>query len=155
TGPSGTITTDVPTFVWAAVPTAIRYDLWVSDLTTGQSPLLSRYGLSATTLSLTTTQALSPGHSYRWWFRGVTGSGAALAWSLPTDFSVAALGAPAPAGPSGAVSTDQPTFAWSPVSLAGWYDVWVTDLTTGVSGIVGSATAASFIDTAGFSPGHS
>src|SRR5262249_13330319 len=108
-GPSGTITTDVPTFVWSAVAGAVGYDLWVNDLTTGLSPVLFRSSLPGASLTLTAAEALSPGHSYRWWVRGVTGSGAALAWGALTDFTIAALGTPAPTGPTGAVSTDQPT----------------------------------------------
>jgi hypothetical protein len=154
-GPSGTTTTDVPTFVWNAVPNAASYDIWISDLTTGQGPVFSQSQVPAATLTLAGAQALSPGHSYRWWVRGVTASGAALAWGTPTDFTITGLAAPPPAGPNGSVGTDQPTFTWSAVSLAVRYDVWVTDLTTGVGGIVGGSSTTSFADNAGLSPGHS
>jgi hypothetical protein len=152
-GPSGNIGTDMPTFVWTSVPTASTYDLWISDLTTGQSPVVSRSHLQGTSLTLTAAQALSPGHHYRWWIRGVTGSGL-LAWGLPTDFTIAALSAPAPAGPTGNINTDQPTFNWSAVPLAVRYEVWLSDLTTGTGGTVGTSSSTSFIETQGLAPNH-
>jgi uncharacterized protein (TIGR03118 family) len=154
-GPSGPIATDMPTFVWSAVTGAATYDLWISDLSTGQSPALLLTNLSGTTVTLSAAQALTPGDSFRWWTRGLNGSGTPFAWGMPTDFSIAPLGTPTPAGPRGTLTSDQPAFSWSAVGLAARYDVWVSDLTTGVGGVVGSSTTTSFADTAGLTPGHS
>ena len=74
---------------------------------------------------------------------------------MPTDFAIAALGTPGPIGPSSTQSTDQPSFNWSPATLAAKYDVWVTDMNTGIGGVVGTSTATSFADSAGLTPGHS
>ena len=52
TSPSGPIATDIPTFVWSTITGAARYDLWISDLTTGQNPVLLLSNLSGTTVSL-------------------------------------------------------------------------------------------------------
>src|SRR5207237_8324148 len=39
-GATGTLISLTPSFTWNAIPGATRYDVWVADLTTGQSPVL-------------------------------------------------------------------------------------------------------------------
>src|SRR5262249_26404506 len=38
--PSGGISTDTPTFSWSAAPDATHYDLWVNDVSSGQSQVV-------------------------------------------------------------------------------------------------------------------
>ena len=71
--PIGTVPTDQPTFTWNSVSGGDHYDIWVNDATTGKSQVLRN--LNATGTSWTPAQALSPGHSYRWWVRALDSAG--------------------------------------------------------------------------------
>jgi predicted phage tail protein len=135
TGPGSTITSAAPAFTWTAVAGADHYDVWVNDLTTGESAVLRNRNLSGTTW--TPTVSLSPGHRYRWWVRAVDSTGAAAgSWSNPLDFMVASLAAPTLVGPAGASTNAAPTFVWNATAGADHYDVWVADLTTGQSSVL-------------------
>jgi predicted phage tail protein len=133
TAPTGTSTTDTPTFSWGAVSGANHYDLWVDDLTTGQSQFVRLSNVSGTSVTLTAAQALTPGHSFRFYVGAVSTNGLTTSWSGAQFFSIAALTAPVPSGPSGAITTQMPTFAWGAVAGANHYELWVDDLTTGQS----------------------
>ncbi len=154
-GPSGTIVTDAPTFGWTAVTGAAHYDLWISDLTTGQSPVLLLASLPGTSLTITAGQAFTPGHSYRWWVRGLSGNGTARPWSGPTDFAVQAMSVAIPGGPTGMQASDVVTFTWSSTTLAAKYDVWLSDLTNASGGLLGSSVNTSLAGPTPLSPGHS
>jgi hypothetical protein len=150
--PSGALSTDQPTFGWSATTLAARYDVWVTDLNTGVGDVVGR---SATT-SFFDSAGLTPGHSFRWWVRTVSTNGATGSWSAPSDFSVALLGTPIPAGPSGTLTTSQPTYTWSDAALAAHYDVWLTDLTAKTpGGIIGSPASTSLTVSAPLIPGDS
>src|SRR5262249_48196192 len=132
-GPSGPITTQTPTFGWTATPSADHYDLWVDDQTTGQGQVLRLRNVTATSLTLSTAQALAAGHSYRWWVAAVSTNGQATNCSsgrtsrTPTS----------PALPPGATITPAtPTFTWASVTAADHYDLWVNDVTSGQSQVV-------------------
>ncbi|HWY85599.1 MAG TPA: hypothetical protein VNX28_02690 [Gemmataceae bacterium] len=133
-GPTGTVIGDTPTFSWNAALGADHYDVWVSDLTTGQSPVIRNEDVLDT--SWTPSTALTPGHSYRWWVRAVdstnTNDGP---WSASANVAVAPFAQPALIGPSGPVITGAPTFTWNAVVGADHYDVWVDDTTTGRSAV--------------------
>src|SRR5207248_2840177 len=103
TGPNGTIGTVVPAFTWNGVGGVTQYEVYVSDLTTGQVQDLT---VSGTTWTPTTP--LVSGHSYRWWARGNAGI-----WSSSMDFKVAV---PTLIGPAGTVGTGAPTFTWNGLS---------------------------------------
>src|SRR5262249_57791548 len=93
---------------------------------------------------------------YRWWVRAESSNGTLGSWSSPMHFAITALGTPIPAGPSGTLTTDQPTFSWSPVSLAVRYDVWVTDMSDGtLNGVIGSSTSTSLAAPSPLTPSHS
>ena len=136
TGPAGAGAAELPTFTWQPADFALTYDLWVDNLTTGQSQVVRNTSVGGT--SWTATQPLTPGHTYRSWVRGVRVDGRLGPWSRPLDFVVAPLPAPTATGPSGNITTDQPTFEWSAVAGAGHYDVWVANLTTGQTQVVRS-----------------
>jgi hypothetical protein len=133
--PTGTINTATPTFTWSSVPAVSYYDLWVDDLTTGQSQVVHNSSLPGTTMTLSTALALTPGDSYAWW-AGAMASNGTTNWSGAQYFTVAALAPPTPAGPSGVIGMSMPTFAWSPVAGADHYDLWVNDLTSGQNQVV-------------------
>jgi hypothetical protein len=132
-GPSGSVSTETPTVSWDAVNGADHYDLYISDLTTGQSPVLRNQDVTG--MTYTFGHSLTPGHSYRFWAKAYDSAGNASFWSSPMDFSVPALAAPVPAGPANMTTNEFPTFTWSAVSMANHYDLWVSDLTVALSSV--------------------
>jgi hypothetical protein len=132
-GPAGEVNNMLPTFAWQAVGGADHYDLWVDDATTGQSQVIRRQALLGT--SFTSAIPLVVGHSYQWWVRAVTNTGAAGAWSDTSRFTEVVVGTPVPIGPhsSGAANA---TFSWRAAVGADHYDLWLDDLSTGQSQVV-------------------
>ena len=120
-----------PTIVWSAVPDAVKYELWVNNLTTGQNGVINRAGATAlTTTSYISTENL-PSGTYKIWVRGLNASGEAGLWSLPTTHTVLAL--PVITQPVvGGTFDSTPTFAWTAVTGATSYDLYVADAKTKV-----------------------
>ncbi len=131
-GPTGTIASDTPVFAWTPVAGITTYDLWIGDNTSHQQPVFENKTVAATSFSMATlaaSQALTPGHSYTWYAGAVSGKN--ITWGSGTNFTVAALTAPTPTSPTGAVATTQPTFSWAAAPTAASYELWITDQTTG------------------------
>ncbi len=120
-GPSDTVATTTPTFVWNPVTGAAHYYLWVTDQTTGQQVIDNNNVNALSSVS----QALTLGHTYIWWVGAVTGT--AVGWSTGATFRIA----PTASAPSGAIPTALPEFTWNAVTGADHYFVWVVDQTTG------------------------
>src|SRR5205823_5868183 len=146
-----------PQFSWNAVPNAASYSLVVVDHL-GSTAMSAT--VSGTTFTPSAAQALTPGQSYTWYLGAVT-SGTTTYVSRP-GFSIAALTAPTPSGPSGAIAAsagyDKPTFSWSSVTGANHYALVVIDNTAGnslalVNTNVGNGT--SFTPSTALTPGHS
>jgi predicted phage tail protein len=154
-GPAGDGNSETPTFTWDGVDGADHYNLWVTDLTTDQSPVLQNADVTDT--SFTFDQPLAPGHDYRYWVQAVDTAGFGSDWSAPQDFSVARVGAPDLYGPTGSINQLTPTFSWSAIDGADHYDLYVSDLTTGQSPVLRNAnvTDTSFTFDQNLTPGHS
>ncbi len=156
--PAGTITSLLPTITWNAIPGATYYDVWLTDLTTGQSPV--QRNADVTTNAWTITTGLLTGHNYCWWVEAFNATGLVSNWSGGQNFFVAPLGAPNLSSASGLVPVANsvsltPTFTWTPVNGANSYDIWVNDLTTGQSQVVRSTTAnVSLIAPVSLAAGH-
>jgi uncharacterized delta-60 repeat protein len=144
TGPSGTITTDMPLFSWSPVPEAGHYIVSVKDSKTGQT-VLSVGNLSQDQLVLKPSQALTPGHSYNWWVAAVSAGGQAKASSGSVNFFVSALVGPALDGPSGSVMSDQPTLTWFAIGGADHYTLKVQDQGTGQTLTIGNMVGTAYI----------
>lgn len=127
-----------PVFSWTATAGAVRYELWVNDLTTNESAVIHN-------TNITENQALSPmpltdGHNYLWAVRAFNIDGNPGAWSPAVQFDVA-VNVPAPTllSPIGTNVGVTPTFSWTPIANAARYELWVNDLTTGQSAIIRTA----------------
>ena len=120
-----------PTITWSAIPDAVKYELWVNNLTTGQNQVINRAAATAlTTTSYVATENL-PSGTYRIWVRGLNSSGEAGLWSLPTTHTV--LAQPKITQPAFSGTFDAtPTFAWTAVTGATSYDLYVADAKTKV-----------------------
>lgn len=130
--------TSQPTFSWPAVPTAIRYEIWLNDVTQNLSKVV--HNTNVATTSFTVPQAL-PMSQYRVWIRGIDALGQVSIWSAAREFYVA----PWPQTDLTAVATFDrtPTLSWNPVLGAATYEVWVRNMWTNtdshrVSGIQSS-----------------
>jgi hypothetical protein len=151
--PTGSIQNARPTFSWSAAANADAYDVWVDDTTSGQSQVLRNTNVTAT--SWTPTTALTPGHAYLWWVRGLTNSGASSSWSSPTAFNVALLPTPVLVGPTGGSTQLSVTFTWNAVASATHYYLWVQDAASGAIVVQNqNITSPSYGPTA-FTVGHS
>lgn len=116
TGPTGTINgTNLPTFTWTGVPEYVSYELWVNNLTTGQSRVIFEQGLTDT--MFTPTLPLENG-AFRYWVRGLDADGNFSQWSNPIDFDVDSTvgNAPILVSPQGFSFSNTPTFEWTPVA---------------------------------------
>lgn len=147
-------TSPTPTIQWSPVDGAIRYDLWINDVTTGQSGVIRETNLTGTSF---TPPPLVPSHTYIAAVRAIFPGDVPGHWSGHRDFTVqGTLEAPQIQGPMGILSSTAPTFQWSPVPGADRYDIWVNDLTTGQSGVIRNTnvTGTSFTPTTPLESGH-
>lgn len=84
--PANTVQSVQPVITWTAVAGAVRYEIWLSNLTTEQR-IASDSTLQSTSYS--PTQSLVSGNSYRVWIRAFDSTGTSTAWSAAANFSVA------------------------------------------------------------------
>jgi hypothetical protein len=117
--------TEAATITWTALPGADQYDVWVTNLTTGQNPVFREQQATGTSLEL---PVLTAG-AYRAWIRGVTADGVTGAWSGFENFFVTAR--PELISPEGAALDTTPTFQWAAAAAAETYQVFVRDLGNG------------------------
>src|SRR5262249_5013213 len=125
-GPSGAITSTLPTFRWNSITGASHYDIWVQDMKTNQ--ILRNQDVTAP--SWKPASPLNLQDTYTWWVRAVDGVNSPGQWSSGQTFTIFALPAPSLLGPSGSAAAS-PTFRWNAVTGASRYDIWVQDVRTG------------------------
>ncbi len=85
-GPANSVQSVRPVITWTAVAGAVRYEIWLSNLTTGQR-IAADSNLQST--SYTPTQNLPSSNNFRVWIRAFDSSDTSTAWSVPANFSVA------------------------------------------------------------------
>lgn len=84
-GPSGVTNEVTPLFMWSGVSGLTNYEVFVSDLTSGDALDLGVQGASGRP-----PQPLHHGHKYRWWVRPLTADGTPGGnWTDFLDFDVA------------------------------------------------------------------
>lgn len=105
--------TNLPTFSWTGVPEYVSYELWVNNVTTGQSRVVFQQGIVGT--SFTPTLPLQNG-TFRFWVRGTDSNGNVSQYSNPVTFTVNSTVGTAPTlvSPSNFANGNQPTFEWTP-----------------------------------------
>ena len=86
TSPTGNGQSVRPTITWTSVSGATRYEIWLSNLTTGMREISDTNLLSN---SYTPTTDLKTSNNYRVWIRAFDSSGVASSWSLPVTFTIA------------------------------------------------------------------
>ena len=83
--PVGTVNNSTPTFNWQAVDGAVRYELWVANMS---SMVRVIYDTNVTGLSFTPSSSLANAE-YRVWVRAVSSTGEFSLWSTTVNFTVA------------------------------------------------------------------
>jgi len=138
--PAAVQSTARPTLTWSPLVGAVRYDVWVNNLTTGQQQVVRDTNVTGTNW---TAIADLPLASYRVWVRGLDASGRFGQWSVASDFRVAA--APSPIGPFNSTFSQMPTFSWTSVAGAINYTFQLRNMDTGVTvQLVQNLTTTSF-----------
>jgi hypothetical protein len=129
-GPPAQNTTPRPELTWTAVAGASQYDVWITNLSTGQSPFQR---ITVNPNSLTPTADLPIGR-YRYWVDALFPDASRSGWSEQLTFEVKTP--VSLLSPTGSVDTSTPTIDWDPVSGALRYDLWINSVTTGQSQVV-------------------
>ena len=129
--PRGAITTAKPKIVWTPVPGATRYEVWVSNLSTGQSPFVRNLNVVGTQSEVTTPLPMGV---YRVWVQPINSQAFRGNWSLFSQFMVTT--APTQIAPLNTTTNGTPVFSWSAVPGATHYDLWVRNLSTGQDQII-------------------
>ncbi len=143
-GPGGdivnqTITTANPTFTWTAAVRAVKYDLWVNNLTTGQTQIIRQQNIAD--LSYVALNKLPQG-DYRAWVRGINSADEVGEWSTVSVFNI---DEPTPSlptiiepksNPAGSVENPNPTFVWTSKFNAPFYEFRLDDTTLNKSNVI-------------------
>jgi hypothetical protein len=80
-----------PQISWSALTGATKYDLWINNVSTGQSQVIRQRSLTST--SFTPLFDLPLGQ-YRAWVAGIDAAGQMASWSSAASFSVAKAASP-------------------------------------------------------------
>ncbi len=139
TGTPKLITTLNPTFTWTAAARAVRYELWVNNMTTGQFQIIRRSDI--TTTSFTSLTNLTQG-AYRSWVRGINSAGEVGEWSPMFTFTIDEATPVIPvitdpkANLAGSVENPNPTFIWTMSTKAPFYELQIDNVTLGTTKVV-------------------
>lgn len=115
-----------PTIAWNALQGAAKYDLWIDNITTGQSQFIRNTNVTATSF---TPSADLPMGVYRAWVRGITADGITGYFSTAIEFVV--VPAPTVIAPLNSTFNRQPTFSWNAVTGAVKYELVLRNANTG------------------------
>ncbi len=115
-------TTSRPTITWAPVLGAESYKVWVSNLSTSESPIILQGGLTET--SFTPPSSL-PLNLYRVWVSSVSANTTA-GWSAPVDFITGPAPVPQPMLPT----FGREAYSWTAVPGAAAYEFQLKNLRT-------------------------
>ena len=130
TAPIGATSSQTPQLTWTAVNGAASYDVWISNLSTGQSPQLQ---VNVVATNYTPTTALGIGR-YRTWIRSRSAGGQLSAWSTARDFQITA--APVTGEVASPVFSGTPLISRNALPGAANYDLWINNTSTGQSQVV-------------------
>ena len=127
--PIGATTLQAPAITWLGSNGAASYDVWINNLSTGQSPVILT---NVSDTSYTSPNPMGIGR-YRVWVRAKTVGGALTAWSAPKDFQIKT---PVVIDNLPATFNDAVLVSWAPLLGAVKYDLWINNLTNGQSQVV-------------------
>ncbi len=107
-----------PTITWSAIPTAVSYDVWITNVSTNTVLPLR----NVTTNSYTPAADLGIGR-FRVWVRSRNAAGVISRWSTVVNFEI---NTPVTLDPIvRRQGTPRPTISWQALTGAGRYEVWL------------------------------
>ncbi len=122
------VTVNSPQLTWTNLPGAAKYDLWLDNLTTGQTQVIRNANITSNSYQLTTNLGVG---LYKVWVRGIDVAGNAATWSAPSAFTVA--GVVSATGPNGPTFTNRPVFQWTALPGANRYEIVIRNRATGAT----------------------
>jgi subtilisin family serine protease/subtilisin-like proprotein convertase family protein len=154
TAPVSVTSNPLPTVIWGAIAGAVRYELLLSNLSSGVNQLV--YNTTLTTTQFTPPEALGIG-LYRVWVRAIDALERPGFWSLPKDFRIDT--APTITAPvtTGTIATPTfPEISWTAVKDAARYELWVNNLTTGAVRVIWNTNlvTTTYVSTEGLGSGR-
>ncbi len=166
--PSGTISTNQPTFTWTAVPGTKVYLVYAVDAA-GELPVWRAVGANQAgcasgtgSCSYTHPSAIFVEGTGAFWNvtifdRGFGPESNTLEFTVDTGETTPATQAPTALSPSGTIDTDQPTFTWTAVPDTTYYALYARDAegVLQIWNIVGADTAGCASGTGNCSYTHS
>jgi hypothetical protein len=126
----------VPVLAWNTLPGADHYDIWIDNISTGQSQIIRNINVTSTTFTGPNTLPIG---NYRAWVRGIAADGYSAAWTTAINFKI--WGAPTVTQAQNSTFDRTPTFAWNALPGAAKYQVFIRNLTTGTTTIDQSGIA--------------
>ena len=117
-----------PTINWDVLPGAVKYDVWINDVSRGIIQYIRNTNVTGTTF---TPSADLPLGIYRAWVRGIAADGTAAAWSGMTEFVT--MQAPTITQGQNPTFNRTPTFAWNDLPGAAKYEVLIRNRNTGAT----------------------
>ena len=116
-----------PTINWDLLPGAVKYDVWINDLSRGITQYIRDNNV--TTGNSFTPSSDMPMGLYRAWVRGIAADGTFGNWSGAIDFQT--MPAPTITAPLNSTFSRRPVFTWNPVSGATAYELQIKNTKTG------------------------
>ena len=134
TAPTGSSIATLTTFTWTAIDDVDTYQIYLYNETTGEDIYKYTEVYDETEFEIGWGHALTVDDDYSFWVRAVYDDGTLGGWSAPLEFTPTVNGnAPVVTGPSGNTADDVPYFSWTSVEDAEYYQVYLTNTTTGQS----------------------
>ena len=152
TSPTATTQSSRPMIKWNAIIGALRYDVWISNISTGIAQIVRNSNVA--TNQFAPPENLGIG-IYRVWVRAFNNQEVPGYWSAPRDFFInTAPVITAPAAQTDIASPNFQTITWTAIPDAVKYEVWADNLTTGQKRMI-YRVGATALSTTTYSPTES
>ena len=139
-----------PTIKWNALVGALRYDVWISNISSGVSQIVRN--IKVQTNSFVPPENLGIGR-YRVWVRAINQQEISGFWSVGKDFFVNTPPVITSPSPTVTIANSKfPTITWSAVPDAARYELWVNNLTTNKPQVIYRAGTSALTTTSYTSP---
>lgn len=147
---NGSSTSRQPQITWKPVAGAVRYDLWVNDMTNYVGQIIRDQNITTTTY--TPPSPLKMG-TYHMWVRGVNAVGVPGLWSERLELKITLV--PQLIEPLATTDGPRPVFRWNAVPGAMVYQIWISPGTINTIPFVrdDTLTTVAYTPTVNFPPG--
>lgn len=115
-----------PLITWNALPGAVRYDVYVNNLSTGETAVIRDTNVLTNSYQVNSRLGLA---NYRVWVRAFDAAGTATGWSSFVNFTSATR--VSSIGPSVPTFATRPVFSWNTLSGATRYEISIQNRRTG------------------------